>query len=70
MPVADFIEQTFDKLATDSIEAIVDSVLPARANPGANEHEMVNAFNQSMMETLSRLRDPMSGRQLPHRWSL
>ena len=50
MPVADFIQQTFDKLATDSIEVIVDSVLPARANPGVNEHEMVNAFNQSMVD--------------------
>jgi uncharacterized oxidoreductase len=38
------------KLATDNPEAIVDSVLPARANPGANEHAMVNAFNQSMVE--------------------
>lgn len=50
MPLADFIQQTFEKLATDSIEAIVDSVLPARANQGANEHEMVNAFNQSMVD--------------------
>lgn len=50
MPLADFIEQTFEKLATDNPEAIVDSVLPARANPGANEHAMVNAFNQAMVE--------------------
>lgn len=50
MPLADFIQQTFDKLATDSIEAIVDSVLPARANQGVNEHEMVNTFNQSMVD--------------------
>lgn len=50
MPLADFIQQTFDKLATDAIEAIVDSVLPARANQGVNEHEMVNAFNQSMVD--------------------
>lgn len=50
MPLPDFIQQTFDKLGTDTIEAIVDSVLPARANPGANEHEMVNAFNQAMVD--------------------
>ncbi len=50
MPLADFIQQTFEKLGTDTIEAIVDSVLPARDNPGANEHAIVNAFNQSIVE--------------------
>ncbi|SFT39667.1 uncharacterized oxidoreductase [Kosakonia arachidis] len=50
MPLQDFIQQTFDKLGTDTLEAIVDSVLPARDNPGANEHAMVNAFNQSLVD--------------------
>ncbi|WP_318392118.1 SDR family oxidoreductase [Enterobacter sp.] len=50
MPLDDFIRETFDKLATDTIEAIVDRVLPARDNPGANEHTAVNAFNQSVVD--------------------
>jgi len=50
MPLDDFIRETFDKLATDTIEAIVDRVLPARDNPGANEHAVVNAFNQSVVD--------------------
>ncbi|SFR12442.1 uncharacterized oxidoreductase [Enterobacter sp. kpr-6] len=50
MPLDDFIRETFDKLATDTIEAIVDRVLPARDNPGANEHTVVNAFNQSVVD--------------------
>ncbi|WP_437888629.1 SDR family oxidoreductase [Phytobacter sp. V91] len=51
MPLADFIQQTFEKLGTDTPEAIVDSVLPARANPGAQEHTLVDAFNQSMIDS-------------------
>ena len=51
MPLADFIQQTFEKLGSDSLEAIVDSVLPARANPGAQEHTLVNAFNLSMIDS-------------------
>lgn len=50
MPLDDFIKETFDKLGTETIEAIVDRVLPVRDNPGANEHVMVNAFNQSVAE--------------------
>lgn len=50
MPLHDFINETFDKLGTDTIEAIVDRVLPARDNPGAQEHAMVTAFNQSVAD--------------------
>nr|WP_318383624.1 SDR family NAD(P)-dependent oxidoreductase [uncultured Enterobacter sp.] len=50
MPLDLFITETFDKLATDTIEAIVDRVLPARDNPGAHEHAMVNGFNQSVVD--------------------
>jgi uncharacterized oxidoreductase len=50
MPLEDFIRETFDKLGTDTIEAIVDRVLPVRDNPGANEHALVNQFNQSVAD--------------------
>ncbi|POU01574.1 MULTISPECIES: SDR family oxidoreductase [Enterobacteriaceae] len=50
MPLDAFISETFEKLGTDNIEAIVDRVLPARANPGADEHTVVNQFNQAMVE--------------------
>lgn len=50
MPLDDFIRETFDKLATDTLEAIVDRVLPIRDNPGVNEHTLVNQFNQSVAD--------------------
>ena len=50
MPLEDFIRETFDKLGTDTIEAIVDRVLPVRDNPGADEHTLVNQFNQSVAD--------------------
>ena len=50
MPLDAFISETFDKLGTDTIEAIVDRVLPVRDNPGANEHALVNQFNQSVAD--------------------
>ena len=50
MPLDDFIRETFEKLGTDTIEAIVDRVLPARDNPGANEHAVVNGFNQAIVD--------------------
>lgn len=50
MPVDAFIAQTLDKLATATTEVIVDSVLPMRANPGANEHTLVTQFNQALVD--------------------
>ena len=50
MPLDAFISETFDKLGTDTIEAIVDRVLPVRDNPGADEHILVNQFNQSLAD--------------------
>lgn len=50
MPLNDFIQETFDKLGTGTIEAIVDRVLPVRDNPGTNEHTLVNQFNQSIVD--------------------
>jgi len=50
MPLPDFIEQTLVALATDDPEVIVDAIKPIRDNPGANEHALVQAFNQSLVE--------------------
>lgn len=50
MPLNDFIQETFDKLGSGTIEAIVDRVLPIRDNPGTNEHTLVNQFNQSIVD--------------------
>ena len=50
MPLDEFINETFDKLGTNTIEAIVDRVLPVRDNPGADEHTLVNQFNQSVAD--------------------
>lgn len=50
MPLEQFIAQTMDKLATATTEVLVDSVLPMRANPGPNEHALVNGFNMALAE--------------------
>ena len=50
MPLDQFIAQTMDKLALATTEVVVDAVLPMRANPGANEHALVNQFNQALVE--------------------
>ncbi|WP_337268753.1 SDR family oxidoreductase [Oryzifoliimicrobium ureilyticus] len=50
MSLPAFIEQTIAKLAGDDPEIIVDAIKPIRDNPGANEHALVHAFNQSIVE--------------------
>lgn len=50
MPLADFVEQTLVALATDAPEVIVDAICAMRDNPGADEHALVNAFNQSIVD--------------------
>jgi uncharacterized oxidoreductase len=50
MPLPDFIEQTLVALATDAPEVIVDAIRPIRDNPGANEHALFDAFNESVVE--------------------
>lgn len=50
MPLDAFIAQTMEKLATATTEVIVDSVLPLRDNPGANEHTLVEQFNQALID--------------------
>lgn len=49
MPLDAFIEQTMAALATDAEEVLVESVKPLRDNPGANEHALVNGFNESIV---------------------
>ncbi|WP_179504925.1 MULTISPECIES: SDR family NAD(P)-dependent oxidoreductase [unclassified Sphingomonas] len=50
MPLPDFIEQTLVALATDDPEVIVEAIRPLRDNPGAKEHALFDAFNQSLVE--------------------
>lgn len=50
MPLDDFIEQTLVALASDDPEILVDAVKPLRDNPGAQEHALVAAFNQSVAD--------------------
>jgi uncharacterized oxidoreductase len=50
MPLDQFITETMAKLATATHEVVVDSVLPMRANPGANEHTLVHQFNQALVD--------------------
>lgn len=50
MPLPDFVEQTLAALATDAPEVIVEAIRPMRDNPGADEHALFEAFNQSLVE--------------------
>ncbi|WP_377298520.1 SDR family oxidoreductase [Rhizobium sp. SGZ-381] len=50
MPLPQFIEQTLAALATDDPEVIVDAIRPLRDNPGAQEHALFQAFNQSIVD--------------------
>lgn len=50
MPLDDFIEQTMVALGSDDFEILVDAVKPLRDNPGAQEHALVHAFNQSVAD--------------------
>jgi DNA-binding transcriptional LysR family regulator len=49
MPLKQFIDQTIAVLGTDTDEILVDAAKPLRANPGPNEHGLVNGFNVQMM---------------------
>src|ERR1700738_2987396 len=49
MPLKQFIDQTIPVLGTAPDEVRVAAAKPLRANPGANEHGLVNAFNAQMM---------------------
>ena len=50
MPLDQFISETLDVLGTDAEEILVEAAKPLRANPGPQEHALVNGFNQQMRE--------------------
>ncbi|MDR6584204.1 short-chain dehydrogenase [Herbaspirillum sp. BH-1] len=49
MPLEAFIAETMAKLAGDDEEILVDAIKPLRDNPGANEHALVNGFNEALI---------------------
>ena len=50
MPLADFVSETMKGLASGRDEVYVDAIKPLRDNPGSGEHELVNSFNQSIVD--------------------
>jgi uncharacterized oxidoreductase len=46
MPLDRFITETLDVLGTDADEIPVEAAKPLRANPGPEEHALVNGLNQ------------------------
>lgn len=50
MPLPDFIAATMRGLESDRIEVYVDAIAALRDNPGSGEHELFNAFNQSIVD--------------------
>ena len=50
MPLDQFINETLDVLGTDADEILVEAAKPLRANPGPEEHALVNGFNQQMLK--------------------
>jgi uncharacterized oxidoreductase len=50
MPLEPFIAETLKVLGTDADEILVEAAKPMRANPGPDEHGLVNGFNAQMVE--------------------
>ena len=50
MPLDQFISEALDALGTDAEEILVEAAKPLRANPGPDEHALVNGFNQQMLK--------------------
>ncbi len=50
MPLDQFISETLDVLGTDAEEILVEAAKPLRANPGPEEHALVDGFNQQMLK--------------------
>ena len=53
VPLDQFIAETLQVLETDADEILVEAAKPLRANPGPQEHALVNGFNQQMVELFS-----------------
>jgi uncharacterized oxidoreductase len=50
MPIDRFIAETLDVLGTDAEEILVEAARPLRANPGPEEHALVNELNQQWLK--------------------
>jgi uncharacterized oxidoreductase len=50
MPLDQFTSETLEALGTDAEEILVEAAKPLRANPGPEEHALVNGFNQQMLK--------------------
>ena len=50
MPLDQFIAETLQVLETEADEIVVEAAKPLRANPGPQEHALVNGFNQQMVQ--------------------
>jgi uncharacterized oxidoreductase len=53
MPLDQFIAETLQVLETDADEILVEAAKPLRANPGPQEHALVNGFNSGDGRTFS-----------------
>lgn len=54
MPLDQFIRQTLDVLGTEADEMLVEAAKPLRANPGFEEHALVNRLNQQWQKLFGR----------------
>jgi uncharacterized oxidoreductase len=50
MPLDRFISETLEVLGTDADEILVEGAKSLRANPGPDEHALVNGFNEQMLK--------------------
>jgi uncharacterized oxidoreductase len=50
MPLQEFIDETIAVLGTDTNEVLVERAKPMRANPGVNEYDFVNQFNDILSQ--------------------
>jgi hypothetical protein len=55
MPLDRFIAETLDVLGTDADEILVEAATVLRANPGPEEHALVNGFNQQMLKLFTSI---------------
>jgi uncharacterized oxidoreductase len=51
MPLDEYIAETMKLLATDVDEVVVERAQFFRKNPGPNEHQLVNGFNDQMAQS-------------------
>jgi uncharacterized oxidoreductase len=53
MPLGAFIEQAVAFVGTDDEEILVGDARAMRANPGPNEHGLIEDFNKQMLALFS-----------------